>query len=115
MFCKTCLAAPLNAASSLSTPWQFHFWQLYVHCCGMFDVFHPGLVFSCSRSTSLDSAFLQRRAALPIIETQKSPWNVGDVDSRETFPGKTKTSLSGRGMRLSFGKPATKRDRALQP
>ena len=35
---------------------------------------------SCSRSTSFDSAFPQRRAPLPIIETQKSPWNVSDVD-----------------------------------
>ena len=85
-----------------------------------------GLLLSCSCSTSLDSAFfLQRRAALPVIETQKSPWSVSDVDRRETglFPGKTKTSLSGsyifffvslftwvkqllRGMRLSFKKPA---------
>ena len=37
-----------------------------------------GLLLSCSRSTSLDSAFLQRRAPLPIIETQKSPWNVSN-------------------------------------
>ena len=37
------------------------------------------LLLSCSRSTSLDSAFLQRRATLPIIETQKSPWNVSDM------------------------------------
>ena len=37
-----------------------------------------GLLLSCSCSTSLDSAFLQRRAPLPIIETQKSPWNVSD-------------------------------------
>ena len=33
-----------------------------------------GLLLSCSRSTSLDSAFVfERRALLPIIETQKSP------------------------------------------
>ena len=37
-----------------------------------------GLLLSCSCSTSLDSAFLQRRAPLLIIETQKSPWNVSD-------------------------------------
>ena len=56
-----------------------------------------GLLVSCSRSTSLDSAFLQRRAPLPTIETQKSPWNVSGVDRRETglFPGKKVTSLSG--------------------
>ena len=46
---------------------------------------------------SLDSAFLQRSAPLPIIETQKSHWNASGVDSRETglFPEK-KTSLSCR-------------------
>ena len=32
-----------------------------------------------------------------VSRLQKSPWNVSDVDRRETglFPGKTKTSLSG--------------------
>ena len=33
---------------------------------------------SISRTASLDSAFLQRRAPLRIIETQKSPWNCLD-------------------------------------
>ena len=37
-----------------------------------------GLLLRCSCSTSLDSEFLQRRAALPVVETQKSPWNVSD-------------------------------------
>ena len=56
---------------------------------------------SCHASASFELRkshfFLQRRAALPIIETQKSPWSVSDVDRRETglFPRKTKTSLPG--------------------
>ena len=41
VFCKTWLGAPLNAASRLSTHGHFHFCRLYVHCCGMFDVFPP--------------------------------------------------------------------------
>ena len=43
------------------------------------------------------SRFLQRRAAISIIEMQKSLWGVSDEDRRETclFPGKTKTSLAG--------------------
>ena len=49
-----------------------------VAACSM--CFPLGLLLSCSCSTSLDSAFLQRRAALPIIEAQKPPWNVSDVD-----------------------------------
>ena len=36
-------------------------------------------LLSCSRSTSFDSVFMLRRAPLPIIEPQKSPWNVSDV------------------------------------
>ena len=52
---------------------QFQIWRLYVHCLCMFDVFPPGLLLSCSRSTSLDSAFLQRRARLLVMGTQKSP------------------------------------------
>ena len=43
-----------------------------------------GLLLSCClRSTSLDSAFWQRRAPLPIIETQKSPWIVSDEVMRQ--------------------------------
>ena len=41
VFCKTCLGAPLNVASRLSTHRQFHFWRLYVHRCDIVDVFPP--------------------------------------------------------------------------
>ena len=49
-----------------------------------------GLLLSCATSMSLDSALLQQRAPLPIIETQTSHWNVSGVDRRETslFPRK---------------------------
>ena len=94
-----------------------------VAACSM--CFPLGLLLSCSCSTSLDSAFLQRRAALPIIEAQKPPWNVSDVDrfvSRKNkdvtvwivkfFQKKKKLSLFTwvkkllHGMRLSYQKPA---------
>ena len=57
----------------------------------------PSASFVCEQFVQQSRCFLQRRAALPIIETQKSPWSVSDMDRRETglFPGKTKTSLSG--------------------
>ena len=51
----------------------------YVLCLSL-----SGLLLSCLRSRSFDSAFWQRRAPLPIVKTQKSPWNVSDVDRRET-------------------------------
>ena len=52
------------------------------------DVFHPQ-VFCCVFCSSLTPRFLQRRAPLPVIEMEKSPWNVSDVERRETglFPG----------------------------
>ena len=59
--------------------------SLSVHCCGMFDVFFLDLLLSCG--TSLDSAFLERGAPLPDIETQESLWNVSDVTcSLATWP-----------------------------
>ena len=67
------------------------FWSVR-QCLGF--LCHPPItrpaVCGRSRSTSLDSAFLQRRAALPIIETQKSP-----CERCETglFPGKSDVAV----------------------
>ena len=45
----------------------------------------PSASFVCEQFVQQSRCFLQRRAPpLPIIETQKSPWNVSDVDRRET-------------------------------
>ena len=54
------------------------------------------LRFFCARAVCAAlSRFLQRRAPLPIIETQKSLWNVSDVDRRETglFRGKNDVTV----------------------
>ena len=72
----------------LSTHPHFHIWRLFVHCCGMFDVFLSRSPLNCSRSTSLDSSFFCSGERLFLSVRRRN--HFGGVDRRETglCPGK---------------------------